>query len=242
MISVIVFFSFMGREKEPITAAVVRFPGSNCDRDTLRFFQREGHNAQYLWHAETKTPDADLLVLPGGFAFGDRVYERATGRFHLDPGVQALKSPVMEVVYKWAQDKRPILGICNGFQIATHAGLLPGSLEENTSGEFYCNDVPLKVEDASFFESDELRGKSYIINVAHKFGRYTIPPAEYQDLVGNNQIFLRYDGFNPNGSLDNIAGITNKEKTIFGMMPHPERADPQTRSLFLKAIENYVRR
>lgn len=230
------------RKNEGISVAVVRFPGSNCDDDTFRYFQQAGHSVSYLWHKDSRTPQADLLVLPGGFAFGDRVYERATGHFHIDPGVQALKSPVMEVVEAWVKDGRPILGVCNGFQILTHAGLLPGVLQRNDSDRFFCDDVQLKVGGLSFFGDQSMVGKIYTLNVAHGYGRYTIDEEGYKSLVENDQIFLRYEGFNPNGSLDNIAGITNEQGNVIGMMPHPERGSTQVREVFMQAIEKYVKR
>ncbi len=229
-------------QSKSLNVAVVRFPGSNCDLDTIRFFRRGGHKAEYLWHQDTTTPDADLMVLPGGFAFGDRVYERATHEYQINPGVQALKSPVMDVVRKWADKGKPTLGICNGFQILVHAGLLPGMLSENESGKFFCDDVTFAVEGKSFFGDQSMVGNAYRINVAHGFGRYEIDNYAYHDLLVKGQVFLRYQGYNPNGSEHNIAGICNSEGNIFGMMPHPERADPETRGCFLKAIELNVRR
>ncbi len=221
------------RVKNPLDVAIVRFPGSNCDFDTLRFFQRRGHNPQFLWHEESETPKADLLVLPGGFANGDRVFNRATESYSIDPGVQALKAPVMKTVYRWAKAELPILGICNGFQILVHAGLLPGALLRNEQEKFFCDDVDVRVEGKSFFGAQFMTGNVYRINVAHGFGRYSGD--------GHENVFLRYYGFNPNGSFEDVAGICNEDGNIFGMMPHPERADPATRILFLEAIEKYVR-
>lgn len=232
----------MANAEKPLNVAVVRFPGSNCDFDTLKFFQRGGHNPEFLWHQETETPKADLLVLPGGFAFGDRVYERATGEYKLDPGVQALKSPVMDVIRNWASDGRSVLGICNGFQVLEHAGLLPGALSQNESGRFFCDNVRCVVEGQSFFGDQDMLGNAYRINVAHGFGRYQIDEQAYQEMLTKGQVFLRYQGFNPNGSDYNIAGVCNEEGNIFGMMPHPERTDPETRNVFLRAIEQHVSR
>lgn len=231
----------MVKKGQVLDIAIVRFPGSNSDFDTLRFFQRGGHNPKFLWHQETKPPKVDLLILPGGFAFGDRVYEKATGSFHLDPGVQALNSPVMKVVSEWADDGRPILGICNGFQILVHVGILPGKFLQNESGQFFCDDVDCRMEGKSFFGDQSMVGNVYRINVAHGFGRYQVDSVEYKNLDSNGQIFLRYHGFNPNGSDQGIAGVTNREGNVFGMMPHPERTDPTTRALFLEAIEKYAK-
>lgn len=232
----------MAIQELPLEVAVVRYPGSNCDFDTLKFFNREGHNAKFLWHKDTKRPEADLLVLCGGFAFGDREYERATGQYLINPGAQALKSPVMEVIDQWAKDGRPILGICNGFQILEHAGFLPGKLEQNDSQKFFCDDVDLAVGGRSFFNHREMLGNVYSINVAHGYGRYSVTDEEYAELMTNNQVFLRYQGFNPNGSSENIAGVCNKDGNIWGMMPHPERiVSTETKRVFLEAIKKYVR-
>lgn len=232
----------MGLEAETkLNVVVVRYPASNCDFDTLRFFRRAGHNAEFLWHKETKTPNADLLFIPGGFAFGDREYERATGEFTIDPGAQALRSPVMKVIDQWANDQRLIIGVCNGFQILTHADLLPGKLLQNKSEHFFCDDVDVTVEGRSFLGKQDMLGNTYRINVAHGYGRYFTTLQEYKELARSGQIFLRYQGFNPNGSFEDIAGVCNKEGNIWGMMPHPERTDPVTRQIFMGAIENYVR-
>ncbi len=133
------------------------------------------------------------------------------------------------------------MGACKGLQILVHAGILPGELLQNKSGEFFCDDVDCRVEDPSFFNGQRLVDNVYSIPIAHGFGRYNIDPETNKQLLANHQIFLRYHGMNPNGSVDRIAGICNKEGTIFGMMPHPERADATTRQLFLEAIENYVK-
>lgn len=227
---------------QPLEIAVVRYPGSNCDFDTLKFFRRGGHSARFLWHKDTRVPQADLLVVCGGFAFGDREYEKATGEYRINPGVQALKSPVMEVIDKWVKDSRPILGICNGFQILCHAGLLPGKLEQNDTQKFFCDDVDLAVEGRSFFNSHDLLGNVYPINVAHGYGKYVVTDEEYTELVAHKQVFLRYQGFNPNGSVENIAGVCNRNGNIWGMMPHPERiVSEETKRVFLEAIEKYVR-
>lgn len=229
--------------ENPLRVAIVRFPGSNCDFDAIRFFHRFGHKAEFLWHKETEAPNADLLVLPGGFAFGDRKYQKATHSFTIEPGVQALESPVMKAVHRWAEDGKPILGICNGFQILTHAGLLPGRLVQNESGRFFCDDVDCRVEGASFFNDTRMVDSIHRINIAHGYGNYQVGSFDkYDELIANDQIFLRYHGLNPNGSLGDIAGVCNLDKTIFGMMPHPERADFDTQRTFMEAIENYVQR
>lgn len=220
---------------------VVRFPGSNCDDDTMRFFQKYDFEPEYIWYRQKRLGKRyDLLVLPGGFAFGDRVYEKATGLYTMDPGKQALETPVMGAVYRAAKDGMPILGICNGFQILVHAGLLPGSqeahLEQNETGKFYCDYVDCKIEGKSFFGDASMLGRSFRIGVAHGFGKYT--DEDFNTLETNGQVFLRYVDFNPNGSVQNIAGVCNPEGTIYGMMPHPERSPDQ--QYFVDAIRKYV--
>jgi phosphoribosylformylglycinamidine synthase subunit PurQ / glutaminase len=232
--------SFKETEKPSLKVAVVQFPGSNCDLDTIRFFKREGHLAELLWHEERKIPRTDLIVLPGGFPFGDRDYQKATGEYVENPGKKTLESPVMETIYKWVKRGRPVLGICSGFQTLTHAGLLPGALLKNESELFFCDDVDVRVEGMSFFSDPTMKGNVYKINIAHGYGRYTASVKTLLDLEANNQIFLRYHGYNPNGSDLDIAGIHNKQQTVFGMMPHPERADKKTRTAFLTAIESYL--
>jgi phosphoribosylformylglycinamidine synthase subunit PurQ / glutaminase len=229
-------------EKEPLNVAVVRFPGSNCDDDSLRFFRRFGHNASYLWYKETEIPEGtNLVFLPGGFAFGDRVYESATGHFVEDPGKQALKTPIMGSVYEWADQEKLIWGVCNGFQILVHAGLLPGELARNESDKFFCDDVDVRVEGRSFAGDQSMLGNIYQINVAHGYGNYKADSEILERLNKNGQIYLRYHGFNPNGSIESIAGICNMGGNIFGQMPHPERADLETQKAFMEAIEKNVR-
>ncbi len=231
------------RNPHPLKVDIVRFPGSNCDFDTLRFFLRFGHDAQFLWHKETKThPGTDLVVLPGGFAFGDRRYEQATGAFTIEPGVQALETPIMAAVMRRAKAGGKTFGICNGFQILTHAGLLPGRLEQNESKRFFCDDVDCRVEGGGFFNDRSMVNTVYRINVAHGYGNYQVDEAEYKRMLKNGQVFLRYHGLNPNGSFADIAGVCNPEKDVFAMMPHPERTDPVTQQVFMSAIEKYVRR
>src|ERR1700722_17165697 len=124
-----------------LRVGIVRFPGSNCDFDTFNYFKKYGHRPFFIWYTDTKLPPLDLLVLPGGFAFGDRSYRKATGSYTIDPGKLALKSPVMKAVHSAAKRGTPILGICNGFQILVKAGLLPGMLERNDSRKFFCDYV-----------------------------------------------------------------------------------------------------
>lgn len=219
-------------------AGIIRFPGSNCDFDTINFFRKFGHNADFIWHKDRKLPRADIIILPGGFAFGDRDYAKATEKYVINPGALALKSPIMKAVCAAANNGTPILGVCNGFQILTKAGLLPGKLAGNDSGKFFCDYVACEVSGSSFFRDEFLIGRTFTIPVAHGYGKYIIDGKSLGELENNGQIFLKYKNFNPNGSMENIAGVSNKAGNVFGMMPHPERSpDGQ---YFIKAIEKYV--
>ena len=192
---------------------IIRYPGSNCDSDTLRYFK----NSFYIWHTETKLPDVDLIIIPGGFAFGDRVYEKATDTYTISPGSMALKSPVTEVICKAARLKIPIIGICNGFQILTKLGLLPGTLIKNSDEKFHSKYVNCTIK-TDLFGDTSLINKSFSLPIANSFGNYRV---QYNDL-DESEIFMVYDD-HVNGSYKNIAGICNKEHTIYGFMPHIER-------------------
>lgn len=222
-----------------LTIGIIRFPGSNCDYDALNFFAKNGHEPFFVWYTERRIPACDLVVLPGGFAFGDRVYEKATATYSIDPGVLAIQSPVMSAVRAFAKAGGSILGICNGFQILVKAGLLPGALLRNTSRQFFCDWTTCKIIGASVFSDARLLGKKLRLPVAHGYGRYRASKKLLSELKSNKQIFLKYDGSNPNGSDSHIAGVCNEEKTIFGLMPHPERAPDGIH--FIRAVELYVR-
>jgi len=228
----------MKRHKKKLRIGIVRFPGSNCDFDTLNFFKKFGHRAEFIWYREIRLPHYNLLVLPGGFAFGDRLYTKATGRYRIDPGALAVRSPVLKAIRQAAHSGLPVLGICNGFQILVKAGLLPGKLLRNDSKKFFCDYVVCKAVGDSFFRDKSMQEKSFTIPVAHGYGKYAVSKKEQKKLERNGQIFLKYEKFNPNGSVANIAGVSNTQKTIFGMMPHPERS-PDAK-YFMRAIEKYV--
>ena len=209
-------------------AAVIVFPGSNCDRDvqvTLR--QVSGVEPVMVWHKESSFEDVDLIVLPGGFSYGD----------YLRSGAMAAKSRVMREVVSRADAGVPVLGICNGFQVLTESGLLPGVLMRNADLKFVCRDVHLKVESSqSVFTSAYEAGQVIRIPVAHHDGNYFAGDEELDRLQDKGQIAFRYvdpegaseNSGNPNGSARNIAGVYNETKTVLGLMPHPERlADPQ---------------
>ena len=208
-------------------AAVIVFPGSNCDRDVeVALAAAMGKPPHAVFHKETEIPKVDLIVLPGGFAFGD----------YLRCGAMAAHSPVMREVVARASAGVPVLGICNGFQIMVEAGMLPGALLRNAQLHFACKDVHLRVETAqSLFTTGYAAGQIVRFPVAHGEGNYFADDATLNELEQNGQIAFRYvrpDGSmsadaNPNGSARNIAGIYNRGKTVLGMMPHPERlSDP----------------
>lgn len=228
----------MKGHKKKLRVGIVRFPGSNCDFDTLDFFKKAGHSAEFVWYREIKLPRCDLLVLPGGFAFGDRFYTKATGRYRIEPGALAVRSPILKAIRQAACSGLPILGICNGFQILVKAGLLPGTLLRNDSKKFFCDYVFCKVVGGSFFGDKSMQKKSFMIPVAHGYGKYMVSKNEQKKLEQNGQVFLKYAKFNPNGSVANIAGVSNAQRTVFGMMPHPERS-PDAK-YFMRAIEKYV--
>jgi phosphoribosylformylglycinamidine synthase subunit PurQ / glutaminase len=208
-------------------AGVVIFPGSNCDQDMIDALSRcMGWNVVRLWHKEAALPSGlDLITLPGGFSYGD----------HLRAGAIARFSPVMKSVVEFANSGRLVLGVCNGFQILTEAGLLPGALHRNASLRFLCRDVHLRVDNPDTPFTSELP-PVIRVPIAHGEGNYTINAEGLRRLHDHRQIVFRYCNArgelsprdNPNGSLEAIAGICNEERNVLGMMPHPERfCDPE---------------
>lgn len=195
-------------------AAVIVFPASNCDRDAaIALEQTTGKKPAMVWHGETSLPDADFIVLPGGFSYGD----------YLRAGAMAGKSPIMRAVVEKAQAGTPVLGICNGFQILCETGLLPGVLLRNADLNFVCRTVSLKVENAqSMFTSAFEQGQFVDFPVAHHDGNYFADDATLDRLEGDGRVAFRYVD-NPNGSSRNIAGVLNEAGNVLGMMPHPER-------------------
>jgi len=201
-----------------IRVAVIRFPGSNCDEDTLRAAARAGATAYYVWHRDTDLDQADVVMLPGGFAYGDYLRAGAIARF----------SPVMAAVTEHARAGGAVLGICNGFQILCEAGLLPGALMRNAGLQFLSRPVDVRVERTDTpFTCAYAAGTIIRVPIAHGEGRYVATDDTLRALEAEGRVVLRYVGENPNGSAADIAGITNAERTVVGMMPHPERAaDP----------------
>ena len=202
------------------TAVVLRFPGTNCEFDTEYALKKQGFDVEIVWHKEETLPKCDLVVVPGGFSYGDYLRSGSIARF----------APIMKAVEKYANEGGYVLGICNGFQILTEAGLLPGALKRNNNLHFISKMQHIKVinNDNKFLNKCEV-GEVLEIPVAHADGNYYIDNEGLEELKKNNQILVRYcdkDG-NPmvlNGSVEQIAGVCNKEKNVFGLMPHPERA------------------
>ena len=195
--------------------AVIRFPGSNCDEDTRRAAENAGADAYFVWHRDRSLAGADAVMLPGGFAYGDYLRAGAIARF----------SPIMDAVRDHALGGGPTLGICNGFQVLCEAGLLPGALVRNAGLKFLSRPVTVKVEAIDTpFTTAYSEGAIFDLPVAHGEGRFVAPPDVLDELEAEHQVVLRYTSENPNGSLGDIAGITNGERNVVGMMPHPERA------------------
>jgi phosphoribosylformylglycinamidine synthase I len=194
--------------------AVLQFPGSNCDQDAFQLFAGGlGLPTRYVWHKDTGLGGADLVVVPGGFSYGDYLRCGAIARF----------SPVMESVRAHAQQGGLVLGICNGFQILCEAGLLPGALIRNSSLEYRCMTCELEVADAGPTFNPGSIGGRIRLPIGHGEGNYRIDEAGRARLESKGQVLLRYAA-NPNGSLDGIAGVRNEAGNVFGMMPHPDRA------------------
>ena len=201
--------------------AIVNFPGSNCSLDMKLFFEKRNHNPFFIWHKENNINDFDfqLLVLPGGFAFGDRSYQSATSNYIIDPGVMAINSPVCNIIRDAHKRNIPIIGVCNGFQILTKMKLLPGNLIQNDNYKFTCKKVKCLIQ------NEKYKNQEILIDVANQFGKYNNTQDSYDELLSNNQILLTYndDYQKLNGSFKNIAGVFNKKKNILGLMPHFER-------------------
>ena len=223
---------------------VVIFPGSNCDKDIILAIERTiNQEVVELWHKETDLKNCDVIFLPGGFSYGDYLRSGAIAKF----------SPIMSKVIEFANNGGYLIGICNGFQILTESGLLPGALLHNTNNKFICKNIFLKIENSKTLITNQYNGQAIKIPIAHGEGRFFADEKTIKGLEKNNQIIFRYcnengevsESSNPNGSLSNIAGICNKEKNVFGMMPHPERAadhllnNTDGINLF-KSILNYI--
>ncbi len=206
---------------------VIVFPGSNCDQDMFyAFYDILQQNTEYLWHKEESlkgySPERDCILVPGGFSYGDYLRAGAIARF----------SPIMKAVIEFANEGGQVFGVCNGFQILCESGLLPGVLLRNENQKFISKNIYLRKKDNAPISASVEDNEVLKIPIAHAEGRFFAKDEALQDIVDNGQILFQYcnqDGLvnedaNPNGSLNHIAGICNKEKNVFGMMPHPERA------------------
>ena len=200
-----------------VRVGVVMFPGTNCEHDAVLAARRLGASADLVWHGDTSVDGFDALVLPGGFAHGD----------YLRPGAIARFSPVMEAVGRFAAEGGPVVGICNGFQVLTEAGLLPGALQKNRGLRFLCTMVSVRVESSdSVLTTGVPVGTELSVPINHFEGNYTCDRETLAVLRGEDRVVLRYVD-NPNGSVDDIAGVCNEARNVVGLMPHPERAsDP----------------
>ena len=226
-------------------ASIIVFPGSNCDRDIAVSIKKLTNlEPTMVWHKETSIPNSDLIIIPGGFTFGD----------YLRCGSIAANSPIMKDVIKKATDGLPTLGICNGFQILTESGLLPGTLIKNDCLSFLCKTVSIRVENNQTIFSKKYKQNEIInIPIAHNEGNFFANENTLKKIKDSNQIVFKYcnqngevnNETNPNGSIENIAGITNEKGNVLGMMPHPERATCEITKLsdgekFFKSISEFL--
>ena len=220
--------------EQVVKSAVIVFPAANCDRDAATALeQMTGKKTHMVWHQESELPDVDLVMLPGGFSYGD----------YLRCGAMASQSKIMGAIKAHADKGGAVLAVCNGFQIATESGLLPGALMRNAGLKFVCKPVSLKVEETqSAFTRKYSAGQSVTFPVAHGEGNYYADEATLDRLEGEGRVIFRYQN-NPNGSARNIAGILSEKRNVLGLMPHPERVVDETlggtdgRALFQSLIE-----
>ncbi len=195
--------------------AIIVFPGSNCDHDAYYALKNIGFDVKFIWHKEKKLDNFDGILIPGGFSYGDYLRTGAIAKF----------SPIMKTVIEQSKKGKIIIGICNGFQILIESGLLPGALITNKNIKFISKQVSLKINSYNSIFTNKISKEKKIIRmpIAHKQGNYTASKDTLKQLEDNDQIIFKYKN-NPNGSVSNIAGITNKKRNILGMMPHPERS------------------
>ena len=225
-------------------SSVIIFPGSNCDRDMDVALKKFGFKNKMVWHNDAELPKSDLVVLPGGFSYGD----------YLRCGSVASKSKIMQSVINFAKSGGMVMGICNGFQILVESGLVPGVLLRNKYLAFICKNVFVKLDNKNNRYFKNLDKDIFELHIAHNEGNYFCTPDQLKEIEDNNQIAIYYSNnlgkieekFNPNGSIKNIAGIFNKEKNVLGMMPHPERMidnclSGEDGSLFFKNLINNIK-
>ena len=219
-----------------MTASILVFPGSNCDSDIADSINSfSGKKANFVWFNDKIPENTDLIILPGGFSFGD----------YLRSGSIASTSTILSQVKRLAKKGVPILGICNGFQILTEAKLLPGTLILNNNLKFICKEIDLKISNDKSLFTKELSNDIIRMPIAHKMGNYRVSQSQLSELIDNNQIAFRYSSingecdskFNPNGSVYNIAGVLSENNKILGMMPHPERyTDINKKDIIMKKM------
>lgn len=214
------------------TVGIVVFPGSNCEHDVAAVLEGVGAKAKFIWHGQTDLEDVSGIILPGGFAHGD----------YLRPGAIARFSAVMPSVLGFAKSGKPTMGICNGFQVLTEAGLLPGALQKNAGLRFLCKEVDLEIASNNSHGTSMTEANEKIrLPINHFEGNYTCDAQTLQELEENNQVILRYVD-NPNGSVNSIAGVCSETRNIIGMMPHPERACDELLGATdgLKIIQSFI--
>jgi len=224
---------------------IVVFPGSNCDHDSYHVIKHIlQQETVYLWHKDTDLQNCDIIILPGGFSYGD----------YIRTGAVAKLSPIMNSVIDFANTGGVVFGICNGFQILTECGLLPGALIKNKNLKFVCKDIYITAVNQVSFLTKSLEKKTLMTPIAHGEGNYFTDEETLKSLEKNNQILFKYssgngeisDASNPNGSVQNIAGIMNKNGNVFGMMPHPERSSDESLGktdglqIFNSLLENFI--
>ena len=227
-----------------MNSSVITFPGSNCDRDMDVALKKFGFKNKMVWHNDVELPKSELVVLPGGFSYGD----------YLRCGSMASKSKIMKSVINFAKSGGKIMGICNGFQILVETGLLPGVLLRNKYLEFICKNVFVKVNNKNNPYFKDIKKDTLKLHIAHNEGNYFCSKEQIKEINNNNQIALYYsdkdgkinENTNPNGSIKNIAGVFNKEKNVLGMMPHPERMidldlSGEDGSIFFKNLINNLK-
>ena len=215
--------------------AIIIFPGSNCDYDAFYALKNIGYDVEFIWHKNTSLKNFDGILIPGGFSYGDYLRTGAIAKF----------SPIMKTVIKESKKGKIIIGICNGFQILIESGLLPGALINNSNIKFISKQVTLNIKSSNSVFTKHINCRQLKMPIAHRQGNYIASDKTLSELQNNDQILFEYAN-NPNGSMLNIAGITNKKRNVLGMMPHPERASEGVlgssdgKLIFESVLKNYV--
>ena len=215
--------------------AIIVFPGSNCDYDAFYALKNIGYDVEFIWHKNTSLKNFDGILIPGGFSYGDYLRTGAIAKF----------SPIMKTIVKESKKGKIIIGICNGFQILIESGLLPGALINNSNIKFISKQVTLNIKSSNSIFTKYINCKQLKMPIAHRQGNYIASDKILNELKNNDQILFEYAN-NPNGSMFDIAGITNKKRNVLGMMPHPERASEGVlgssdgKLIFESVLKNYV--